>query len=365
VLLGLASVVLACSGGSDGGGIDVPVTTDLRFVKQPGAVQTNEPFSVSVELVGQNGKRLTTLTSTVTLSLVGGGTIDGTTSVAAVAGLATFSGLSMPVPGSALQITATASGISATSASFAAADACAAVAIAFPANVNASFPSQYCSADGKRATFLQFSRPNTGFTRFSVTAANVAFAPEIAIVPAGLSEFISFTLKTGFTGYTEGQWVLPTGSYRMRVIAASGTAGAFVISGSTTVSCVIYALLPFTTATYTNRIEPGNTSLGDCPTRTADVFTIYSTKPCTFTMRGALASFDAFLFVSTEANAIITTDDNSGGGIAGKDARISLPSCRDGSNPIKITATTSSTPPTTTGDYTLQVEITGGIALRR
>jgi hypothetical protein len=83
-------------------------------------------------------------------------------------------------------------------------------------------------------------------------------------------------------------------------------------------------------------------------------------------MRSSVAGFDAAMTASnSQTNATITQDDNSGGGTSGKDARITLPSCRVGTSPILITATVQGAPPLTTGAYTLTVEVTGGIAAQR
>lgn len=95
----------------------------LAFVVQPATAQVGEPLAppVRVELQTAAGSRVTTATDAVTLSLgpVGTGTLSGTVTVAAVAGVATFSDLVVDTRASGYTLTAAAGGLaSATSQSF-------------------------------------------------------------------------------------------------------------------------------------------------------------------------------------------------------------------------------------------------------
>jgi hypothetical protein len=101
-----------------------PVATALGFVQQPtnsGAGATITP-AIEVEIRDQFGARLTGATNSVSLSIgnnPGGGTLSGTTTVAAVSGVATFPGLSINNPGTGYTLTASSSGLSgATSSGF-------------------------------------------------------------------------------------------------------------------------------------------------------------------------------------------------------------------------------------------------------
>lgn len=103
----------------------------LRFVTQPtaarvGQVISGSPYApggppVSVEVVDAAGARVTTATDAITIALGAGsspGTLSGTLTVNAVAGLAAFSTLRISAPGT-FTLAATAAGLtSATSASF-------------------------------------------------------------------------------------------------------------------------------------------------------------------------------------------------------------------------------------------------------
>jgi hypothetical protein len=106
---------------------DVVVTSDgghdpqsVALVAQPSNEKVNTVFSVAprFELLDKNGRRATTSTTTVTLSLTSGtGTLSGTLSARAVNGLATFSDLQLDKVGTGFSITASSAfGSSATSA---------------------------------------------------------------------------------------------------------------------------------------------------------------------------------------------------------------------------------------------------------
>ncbi|HEX2638325.1 MAG TPA: metallophosphoesterase [Gemmatimonadales bacterium] len=101
-----------------------PVPTALAFVVQPtnaGAGTAISP-AVQVEVRDQFGARLTTATNTVGMAIgtnPGGGTLSGTTSVAAVNGVATFSDLSINQVGPGYTLAASSSGLTgATSSGF-------------------------------------------------------------------------------------------------------------------------------------------------------------------------------------------------------------------------------------------------------
>ncbi|MEZ4586987.1 MAG: hypothetical protein R2909_11340 [Gemmatimonadales bacterium] len=95
----------------------------LAFVVQPANALAGEPLApaVRVELQSAAGSRVTTATDAVTLSLgpVGTGTLSGTVTVAAVAGVATFSDLVVDTRASGYTLTAAAGGLTgATSQAF-------------------------------------------------------------------------------------------------------------------------------------------------------------------------------------------------------------------------------------------------------
>jgi hypothetical protein len=106
---------VACS---DNGPDEIEVA-GLRFVTQPANVGAGVPMTVTVELLSDGGTRITGATDEVTLSASGGATLGGTTTVDAVAGLATFSGVTLSSIGQNIQLTASTGDINATSTAFA------------------------------------------------------------------------------------------------------------------------------------------------------------------------------------------------------------------------------------------------------
>jgi hypothetical protein len=124
-LAGATSAAFSVTGG---------VPTQLAFVQQPSNTVGGAPISpaVTVQVRDVNGNLVPTATNAVTVAIgtnPQGGTLSGTTTVNAVAGVATFSGLSIDNVGSGYTLVANASGLAAaTSAAF---------NIVAPAGVNA------------------------------------------------------------------------------------------------------------------------------------------------------------------------------------------------------------------------------------
>src|SRR5207253_2048823 len=98
--------------------------THLAFTVEPAGGTANAALAPPVQVTAQDafGNRDTAYTATVTVALAanpGGATLSGTTSIAAVAGVATYSTLRLDKVGTGYTLTATASGLtSATSTPF-------------------------------------------------------------------------------------------------------------------------------------------------------------------------------------------------------------------------------------------------------
>jgi len=93
-----------------------PVATSLNFVQQPTNTQAGASITpaVTVEIRDQFGARMTGATNSVSMAIgtnPGSGTLSGGTTVSAVNGLATFSGLSINNPGTGYTLTASSSGL--------------------------------------------------------------------------------------------------------------------------------------------------------------------------------------------------------------------------------------------------------------
>jgi hypothetical protein len=127
----------------------------LAIAVQPGATPAGSPIAPAVQVAARDtfGNVATAFTGTVTLAIgtnPASGTLSGTTAVAAVAGVATFSAVSINRPGTGYTLTATATGLAGTaSAAF---------------NVTVSAPSR-----------LVFTVQPSG------TTAGAAIAPAVAV----------------------------------------------------------------------------------------------------------------------------------------------------------------------------------------
>src|SRR5437773_555636 len=103
-----------------------PAPTELAFIQQPGNVMAGHQISPAVKLRAEDahGNKVARFTGNVTVALVnnpGGATLSGTTTVAAVDGIAIFSDLSLDKTGAGYTLTASASGgalVAPTSAAF-------------------------------------------------------------------------------------------------------------------------------------------------------------------------------------------------------------------------------------------------------
>jgi hypothetical protein len=353
ILLGCALAIGACGDSTE----PPPPVIAVRFLSQPSTVRIDTPFSVSIELIGRDGQRALTSTDAVTLSLIGSGTLSGTTTVIPAQGVASFTGLRLSATSESLQLKATAAGITATSPTFRTTDDCAPVTTAFPLTLTGSLENAACVVEGRPTAFYRFTKPAFGPLQIIITATNAAFTPEISVLNDPPSDYIPVS-SNGTSA--AGTWVLPAAPYRLMVSAPAGAGGAFTITASTAVAegCVLRTLLPFALVTYPGRIEAGDCAEGG---KRYDWYQVYSPKPCTMAMRGTSTGFDAFISIrNARTHAIVAEDDNAAGGVGGKDAGVMLTQCRDGSDPIEILATVAGTG--VVGDYTLALQITGGVS---
>src|SRR5439155_1634186 len=96
----------------------------LAFSQQPSNTTAGQPITpaVTVQVQDANSNLVTTSTASITVAIgtnPGGGTLSGTKTVSAVAGVATFSGVSIDKAGTGYTLTASSSGLTgATSAAF-------------------------------------------------------------------------------------------------------------------------------------------------------------------------------------------------------------------------------------------------------
>ena len=344
--LAQAFVVAALIGCGGGDGITVSNNVaSLRFVLQPGTVQINQPFTVSVELLNSGGERIASATTVVTISATGA-TLSGATSVAAVAGLATFPSLSITSAGTNVQIQATAAGRSVTSAAFAATDPCGPVTLTVPGNTSGTISDASCLIGSNRSAVYSFVAPATGAATFSTNAAFSARA-EVTTNPAGTN--ITFINSQGST--VTAEWLLPAGTYLFRVGARSG-AGAYSVTSTSTTGTGGCNLRAFVVGGAFLQ----NLAADDCTDAIGafvDIFAIYSTSSCTITLSSG--AIDTYLTVLDPiAGDVIIEDDDSGGGT---NSQVTLASCGVSGNPLALLASSFSVGEV--GAYTITIQLGG------
>ncbi|MEI6234671.1 MAG: PKD domain-containing protein [Planctomycetota bacterium] len=219
------------------------LATQLKFKVQPSnavAGVANSP-AVQVEIDDANGVIQTTSTASVTLALqvnTTGGVISGTTTVAAVAGIATFSNLKVNKVGTGYTLIATASGLDAEISSAFNITESAVTGITFvsqPKNITGGatlpdFAVQYSDAFGNAVTatsatnvVLSIVTPTVGTltgTKTVATSSGVATFSGLSIDKAG-----TYTLKA-----VSGSYTANSASFAVTVGAPAG----YVFSGMPT-----------------------------------------------------------------------------------------------------------------------------------
>jgi hypothetical protein len=341
-------LLAACGGGGDGITVNANVA-GVRFVNQPANVTVGQPFSVSVELITSGGDRATSATNVVTLT-ASGATLNGSTAVAAVAGLATFTGLTMTSGGTGVQLQASAAGFSSSSVAFTSTDPCGPIALSVPGNANGTINDTSCLLSGLRVALYRFTSTGSGANTFNVDAAFPARV-EVTTVPPG--DNVSFINSQ--SAQVNGEWLLPAGTYQFRVSARSGN-GTYSITATNpagNTGCTVRAFV--VSGNYTQALANSDCQFSDMSYY--DVFYIYSTRACTVTLRST--AFDTYLiFADAQSGSTLAEDDDNGGGPMGTDSQLSRPACNAAGNPLAIVA--NSFGPTEVGSYTLAVQLAGG-----
>jgi hypothetical protein len=250
-----------------------PVPTALGFVVQPSNTGVGSAISpaVTVEIRDQSGARVATATNSVTLAIgtnPAGGTLAGTTTVAAVNGVATFSGLSIDRVGTGYRLAATSSELAgATSSVFDITAAPVPTALGFavqPSNavtgaaitptvqveIRDQFGARITTA-GNSVTMAIGTNPGTGTLSGTTTVAavnGVAKFSDLSIDQAGTGYTLAAS-STGLTGATSGQFSItatpPPG------IAHTLLTSGVVLTNQNTTSTASIAPAPNTLVTIT------------------------------------------------------------------------------------------------------------------
>jgi hypothetical protein len=193
---GGGSIVDAGGGGGGGGATTV---AGLRFVTQPSNLTAGQALVVSVELISAAGTRVTSANTLVTLSL-SGGTLTGNTSVNAVSGLATFSGLTITSAGANFVLSAAAGIYSTTSSPFTVS-----AAAASSAQSSMSLPSGAITANADAAITFTF-RDAYGNAKAQATVTVSASLAGVTLTPSSgttdASGRFATTLRSTVAGST-------------------------------------------------------------------------------------------------------------------------------------------------------------------
>lgn len=429
--------IASCGGGDSTGNTTV---ASLRFVDQPENVDAGATFTVTVELLNPDGARATGSRASVLLRVSGGATLQGTTTVEAVGGMATFDDVSVTTAVANLQLQAEAATFStssnaftvsagpATGAQSTAAAASTPISPYEPTEITFTFKDAFnnlirqavvavsasqagssfnpqSGTTGTDGTFKSMFQPSgEGNVTFSavIGAANIAFATPVAVSdpcppapmtfpgvqqgavptgscavegrPAAAYRFttaaggVSFAVGSAFPPLLEVQteppgsnvriqpsadmqeieWLLPAGTFRFRVASLSnpGTFSATSALVPANTGQVIRVLVA--AGTYGGQVlDATDVPFGDGSF--IDFYYLYSTRPCTVTMRST--AFDAYLFLVNPMTGEAITENDDGGG--GTDALATLPACNAGGGlPLLVLANHW---PGMTGAYTLNI----------
>lgn len=197
-----------------------------------------------------------------------------------------------------------------------------------PGTVNATLTAGQCVFGAMPTAFYRFTTAAAGGAAFAITSA---FTPrlEVKTDPPALN---AFALPA--QGATT-EWLLPAGTYQVRVGATSGS-GAFAVNATSVpanTGCVKRFLV--TPGTYAGQaLATGDCDLGDGSF--TDKYVIYSTNPCSFKLQSV---FTNYIFVydhhpdGTVAGPIALRGGDTDPGV---DLLVGLPACKNALDAIEI-----------------------------
>src|SRR5512134_1424488 len=243
----LAALVAAC--GSDATGPD-PIVA-LVFTVPPGNVTAGVPFApaLRVTALDSRGNTATAFTGPVTLALganPGGGALVGTTTVAAVAGVASFPGVSIAKTGIGYTLQATAAGLPVVASTPFTVDPASAALLVFTVQPSSAVAGgmiapavQVTARDALGNTATGFNGPVTLALGANPGGASLA-GDTTASAVAGVATFAGISLDKSGVGYT---------------LQASAAGLAAVASAPFSVTPAAATHLVFS-------VQPGNTAAG-------------------------------------------------------------------------------------------------------
>jgi hypothetical protein len=276
VLPGSTTITATSEGQSGGAGITVThgPAAQLVFTSQPSAITAGAPITPAIAVTARDaqGNTATAFTGNVTVALgasPGGGTLSGTVTVTAAAGIATFSNLSIDKSGSGYTLLATSGGL--TAATSVAMDVAAGLATELFFAVQPSTlvvgdsiapPIQVLARDALGNTAIAFVG-NVTVAIGTNPAGGSLFGTTTVAAVAGAATFSNLSIDSLGTGYT-------------LVVAAAGLTGATsaafdVIPGAA--ADLEFTVSPVTTSAGAAMVPHPQVTVRDAMGNTATAFT--------------------------------------------------------------------------------------------
>jgi len=229
------------------------IVTRLAFTTQPVDWKLTTAMSPAVVVTARDsfGNTMSSYVGTVTLSLSTnptGATLGGTTSVAAISGVATFSNLTLNRSGDNFKLSATASGLrTAVSNTFDVTTALVFTQQPSPTAINTTFTAEVTAQDTAGATDTNYNG-NVTLSIYSATAAGVLSGTLTVTAVAGIATFsnLEIDLDGIYSLVAVGEQVT-TAYPPTRIVSNSFSMGYAFVSGSSVSG-------PFTTYGYSSTI---------------------------------------------------------------------------------------------------------------
>ncbi|HYV99005.1 MAG TPA: hypothetical protein VE967_16230 [Gemmatimonadaceae bacterium] len=229
---------------------------------------------------------------------------------------------------------------------------CGATPLTLPVSTTGTLSANTCVSGGRATASYRFSTAATGGV--SVLATSADFAPwlELRTVPAT----DNYAKPPDVTAPLE--WLLPAGTYVVRVSAASG-GGSFALTGSATTGtspCVKRVLV--TGGTFASqRLQAGDCTISEDGSF-VDKYVVYSSASCGVSVKPS-SQFAAWLFIFDET--VGTFLDGRGGDDPGVSEQIGMPACKFLGRPLGIWVNAD---PGFGGDYTLTFTLVAQATIR-
>ena len=293
--------------------------TNLSFSQQPTSAAAGASIApaITVQVQDANGTLVANSTASIGMAIgtnPSGGTLSGTTSVSAVAGVATFSNLSINNVGTGYTLQATSTGLTSVTSNAFNITLGAATQVRVETAVDGSgtvVPAQNINS-GSSITVYSISRDAGGNFVANVAADSWSYASNTGGVVAGDLVPAGNKKSAVFTGHAAG-----TAAIHAAVGALSADSGTLTVVGGTTASKLVFTSSPVTTtagvASGTITVQRQDTSGNTVTTEAARTVTLSSNSTGTVTFTPASPSIPSglssvnFTYTDTKAGTPIIT----------------------------------------------------------